>query len=36
MDNVFNIQQLFSIDNPHIVSIVKATLLLVLSISENF
>ena len=36
MDNVFNIQQLFSIDNPHIVSIVKATLLLVLSISGNF
>ena len=36
MDNIFNIDKLFSIDNPHIVSIVKATLLLVLSISGNF
>ena len=36
MDNIFNIDKVFSIDNPHIVSIVKATLLLVLSISGNF
>lgn len=36
MNNIFNIDKVFSIDNPHIVSIVKATLLLVLSISGNF
>ena len=36
MDNIFNIDKLFSIDNPHIVSIIKATLLLVLYISGNF
>ena len=36
MIDTININKLFHLDNPHITSIIKATLLLVLSISGNF